>query len=115
MSERLLQAHDMAARGFPPGTAPPERITRMAIVSQGRGGPMFVPDEDVTQEIDGRTIQVAVKGVPMPLATAIKYGLTPDPFAPVTGPSETKEGPRHAAPAPKRPAVPGASSDEEAP
>ena len=36
----------------------------------------FVPTEDVTETTDdGRTIQLAVKGVPMPVADAMALGL----------------------------------------
>ena len=36
----------------------------------------FTPEKDVTETTDdGRTIQVAVKGVPMPIAEAEKLGL----------------------------------------
>lgn len=37
----------------------------------------FVPDKDVTEKLDdGREVQVAVKGVPMPRAEAVRLGLT---------------------------------------
>lgn len=40
---------------------------------------MFTPEKDVTETLeDGRTIQVAVKGVPMPVTEAKKLGLVKD-------------------------------------
>jgi hypothetical protein len=36
----------------------------------------FIPDKDINEELDdGRIIQVAVKGVPIPRAEAIRLGL----------------------------------------
>lgn len=111
----------------------------MPIISTERRDDSFVPDEDVTETLpDGRQIQVAVKGQPMPRAAAQAAGLLPDPNAPSTGPRETKEGarrpasrkepaapteqdaaeetpPRSGANAPARPPVPGAAPGEAAP
>jgi hypothetical protein len=40
---------------------------------------MFVPEKDVTETTDdGRTIQIAVKDVPIPMAEAKKLGLVKD-------------------------------------
>lgn len=49
----------------------------------------YTPEHDVTKELpDGRTIQVAAKGVPVSMARARELGLVKD--AQQAGPSETK-------------------------
>jgi hypothetical protein len=51
----------------------------------------YTPEEDVTETLpDGRTIQVAVKGVPMAMSDAQKWGLVKAPKT--QGPSEKKPG-----------------------
>jgi hypothetical protein len=58
---------------------------------------MYTPDEDVVATLDdGRTIQVAVKGTPMPLSQAFAHGLIDAQGNKVAqvGPSETKESPK---------------------
>jgi hypothetical protein len=66
--------------------------------NRGGQGAMFVPEEDVVQELpDGRQIQLAVKGAEIPLAKAIELGLVkeskqqgPKETKPAAVPSETK-------------------------
>jgi hypothetical protein len=63
----------------------------------------FVPAEDVTETTDdGRTIQLAVKGVPMPMADAMALGLVKGGKAPEPSAAEA----HNAAIAAKRGAVP---------
>lgn len=64
----------------------------------------YTPEEDVTREqADGTQVQVAVKGVPVPMATARALGLVKDQQQ--VGPSETKaeadDAPKAAKKAPK--------------
>src|SRR6188472_3833665 len=102
MSDHPLQPQELAARGL--GSVKPGPATKgdpiMAITGRpAASGEMYTPDEDVVQtNAEGLQIQVASKGVPMPMRDAIKYGLVPNPQARAgTGPSETKEGPRRPA------------------
>lgn len=61
----------------------------------------YVPTEDVVATLDdGRTIQLAVKGVPIPITEAFQRGLVDADGKPIkqaqakaVGPSETKETP----------------------
>lgn len=49
----------------------------------------YIPDEDVTETLaDGRVVQIAAKGVPVPYAEAVRRGLIKP--AKSTGPSEVK-------------------------
>jgi hypothetical protein len=94
----VLQPHELAEQGlggmFPPAsfpTLPPMEVLDMAIANQppqGQGAD-FVPEEDVIETLpDGRQVQKAVKGVPIPYADALKAGLIKAPEA--QGPKETK-------------------------
>lgn len=68
------------------------------------GPTVWVPEEDVVGELeDGRTIQLASKGVPIPAAEAYNKGLIDEkgkavkqtaPARKSAGPSETKENPQ---------------------
>jgi hypothetical protein len=63
-------------------------ITGDQFNKQGPGG-TYTPEEDVTQELpDGRQIQVAVKGTPIPYEKAVEAGLVKE--AKAQGPAETK-------------------------
>lgn len=116
MDKDVLQPHQLEERGLgrevfgPRPTPPVEGHIIMAIAKPVRAsGATFTPDEDVIETLpDGRTIQIGVAGVPMPMREAIRMGLVPDPNAPAPvpakaaaqiGPAETKEG--EAPPAPK--------------
>lgn len=57
-------------------TRPLEILRENDMRSLVNNAEMFVPDEDVTTEDEhGITVQVAVKGVPMPLTEAKRLGL----------------------------------------
>jgi hypothetical protein len=64
----------------------------------------FVPEKDVTETLeDGRTIQVAAKGVPIPMVEAEKLGL-------VKGSAKTAESTKKAAePTENKSATPASS------
>lgn len=67
----------------------------------GAANPPFVPEADITETLlDGRTIQIAARGVPVPYAEAVRLGLV-KVEAP-TGPTETKPRPAR----PPRPSPP---------
>lgn len=52
---------------------------------------MFTPEKDVIKTLeDGRTIQVAVKGVPMPVSQAKELDLIKDSGKKTTAPEENK-------------------------
>lgn len=74
------------------GPTPTQEATEVAITSSitnMSAGGMYTPEEDVTETLpDGRTIQVAVKGVAIPMAQAIAAGLVKPEVK--SGPKEKK-------------------------
>lgn len=104
MNDRVLQPHELAERGLEPifgPSAPLEKEIQMDLRTNRQSGATFMPTEDVTKTLeDGRQIQIAVAGVPMPLAAAIDAGLADEQGQPVAqakpakavGPAEVKEG-----------------------
>lgn len=70
-----------------------------SLQSTGVVAGQYVPEKDVVATLDdGRTIQLAVKGTPIPLSVAFQHGLVDETGKPVkqsaAGPSETKETPK---------------------
>ncbi|HEU5013957.1 MAG TPA: hypothetical protein VFT66_15660 [Roseiflexaceae bacterium] len=49
---------------------------------------MYIPEQDITEERGGVTIQIAAKGVPIPMAEAKVRGFVKDPQP--QGPQEVK-------------------------
>lgn len=89
----VLGPKELVERGLAQvfGPSPTTEVTRMAITGLERPtiGGEFVPKADVTETLpDGRTIQIAVKGRPIPMSEAIKAGLVKG--AQAAGPAETK-------------------------
>lgn len=76
----------------------------MPLGNRFQAEPMYTPQEDVTATLeDGRQIQVAVKGTPIPMSQAQALGLVKQPKQ-AAGPSEKKED--VVKPAPKSTAAP---------
>lgn len=87
-----------------------ERFRNMNIIGEGFRNPgkavtqsgYYTPEEDIIGvEADGRTYQIAAKGVPIPIQDAIARGLVkvnyqiePTERKPKGGPSERKDGKR---------------------
>lgn len=96
MSNRILQPHELAARGLAvikPGPATQGEITEMPISSNRNQGDMYTAEEDVTETLpDGRTVQVIGKGGTIPMQEAVKLGLVK---------TEQKAGPTEKKPADK--------------
>src|SRR5436190_6507403 len=101
MADKVLEPHELAERGLgeifgaPGPTIQPLEVLGMPIVNQPQNPQTqadFVPEEDIIETLpDGRTIQKAVAGVPVPYAEAVKQGLIKEPKS--QGPSETKPQP----------------------
>src|SRR5690349_12530910 len=82
MAGRILQPHELAARGLTvvkPGPATQNEVQLMPITSNSfnrEQGEMYTAQEDVTRTLeDGRIIQVVGKGGQIPLSEAIKLGI----------------------------------------
>lgn len=52
---------------------------------------VYIPENDITEERDGVTFQLAAKGVPIPMAEAKARGFVKEPQA--QGPQEVKTAP----------------------
>lgn len=93
LDEDVLGPKELADMGlahvFSPLPTEEEEAVPIENLQNMSAGGMYTPEEDVTETLpDGRTIQVAVKGVPIPMAVAIKAGLVKPEVK--SGPSEKK-------------------------
>ena len=77
---------------LPSATGKILEVTPMALSNRATGNygqGEYIPEEDVTETLeDGRMIQIAVKGHPIPMGEAVKLDLVKQGGQP--GPSETK-------------------------
>lgn len=104
MTNRVLQPHDLAERGWitaeAPGPATVSEVFPMAITGLRQPQAQYVLEEDCIETLpDGRTIQVGVKGASIPMSEAIRLGLVADPEEAKKKEEAKKPAPEEAKPA----------------
>ena len=92
MSGDVLEPHELAARGYGPDVFGPPKDTTEEVQLMNFNRSVqgeYTPAEDRTETLpDGRQIQVAVAGAPMPMSEAVKAGLVGPDGQPVPAPRE---------------------------